>query len=192
MNMRALESTLSSHLTGRRILIGTLGALLFATLTWLGANIRIPLQPVPITLQTLFVALSGAILGARFGSLSQFFYVGLGAAGVPIFAGAAFGFGVIAGPTGGYLLGFLLAPVMIGHLIGKKDALWWHALVFWFGSLTIVSLGVAHLTVFYTHDLMTSLKVGYFPFIIGDVLKIAAGVSIYRSYRAIRAHRSGA
>ncbi|MFQ5511885.1 MAG: biotin transporter BioY [Candidatus Krumholzibacteriia bacterium] len=175
--------------TGRRLLTGLLGALLFAGLTFVGANIRIPLQPVPITLQTLFVLLAGAFLGPRAGSLGQWFYVGFGALGLPVFAGSAAGWAVISGPTGGYLLGFLVAPVVVGRLVGRRTALWWPPLVFWLGSLTILSLGVAHLTVFYTHDLSRSLSVGYVPFVAGDLLKIVAASSIYRSYNALRHRR---
>jgi biotin transport system substrate-specific component len=171
---------------GRKLAACTLGVLLFATLTFVGANIRIPLQPVPITLQTLFVLLSGAALGARFGSLSQFVYVALGGFGLPIFAESLAGFGVLIGPTGGYLLGFLAAPVFVGYFIDRRSTLWWNLVIFFVGSLIVLSLGVVHLTLFYTHDLVESLKVGYLPFIPGDLLKILAATSIYRSYRGLR------
>jgi biotin transport system substrate-specific component len=170
----------------RGIAVATFGVLLFTTLTFVGANIRIPLQPVPITLQTLFVLLSGAALGSRLGSASQLFYVGLGAVGLPIFAGSLSGFGVLIGPTGGYLLGFLIAPMFVGHFINRWDSFLGNILVFLFGSLIILCLGLLHLTIFYTHDVIASLKVGYFPFIPGDVLKIVAATSIYRSYRGLR------
>lgn len=177
------QSLSHSH---RRIAVGMLGALLFAGLTFVGARIHIPLQPVPITLQTLFVVLGGAILGTRFGALGQGFYIGVGALGVPVFAESVAGFGVLAGPTGGYLLGFLVAPAFVGYSIRRHSAFWWQFVVFFFGSLIILSLGVLHLTLFYTHDLLQSLRVGYLPFVPGDLLKILAAVSIYRSYRALR------
>jgi biotin transport system substrate-specific component len=168
------------------VAVALLGAVLFAGLTFAGAHIRIPLQPVPVTLQTLFVLLSGAVLGRRFGSLSQSLYLGFGAIGVPVFAGSLAGLGVLAGPTGGYLIGFVVAPLFVGALIGRKTQLWWSFLVFSFGSLIILSLGVLHLTLFYTHNLADSLRVGYLPFIPGDILKVLAAVSIYRSYRGLR------
>lgn len=172
--------------TGRMILAGVLGASIFAALTFVGANIRIPLQPVPITLQTLFVVLAGAVVGPRFGSLAQFMYVGVGVLGLPVFAGSVSGLGVVLGPTGGYLLGFLFAPLVVGYLIARRDSVWWQVLTFFCGSLVILSLGVAHLTVFYTHDFVQSLRVGYLPFVPGDIVKILAAVSIYRSYRGLR------
>jgi biotin transport system substrate-specific component len=176
--------------TSRRLVVGTLGAVVFAGLTLAGANIVVPLQPVPITLQTLFVLLTGAVLGRGFGLLGQSLYVGVGALGIPVFAGSTAGLAVLAGPTGGYLLGFVIAPIVVGFLIRRRASLWWQFLVFYAGSLVILGLGVTHLTLFYTHDFLQSLKVGYFPFIVGDVLKIGAAVSIYRSYRAIASRRS--
>ncbi len=182
----AADMTAAVPVTGRTLLIGLFGAVLFAGLTFVGASIRIPLQPVPITLQTLFVLLAGAIIGPRAGSLGQGLYVGVGALGLPVFAGSVGGWAVVAGPTGGYLLGFLVAPLLVGSLIGRRDSLWWQPLVFWLGSLTILGLGILHLTVFYTHDLMQSLNVGYYPFVAGDLLKILAATSIYSSYKALR------
>jgi biotin transport system substrate-specific component len=175
---------------GRRVVAGTLGAMAFAGLTFVGANIVIPLQPVPITLQTLFVLLAGAVLGRGFGSLGQAFYVGGGTLGLPIFAGSTAGLAIMAGPTGGYLLGFVIAPLVVGSMIRQRASLWWQFLTFYVGSLIVLGLGVTHLTLFYTHDLMQSLKVGYFPFIVGDVLKITAAVSIYRSYGALARRHS--
>ncbi len=76
---------------------------LFAALTAVGAYVAVPLpfSPVPVTLQTLFVYLSGLVLGGRRGALSQLVYLLLGASGIPVFAGGRGGVGVIFGPTGG-------------------------------------------------------------------------------------------
>jgi biotin transport system substrate-specific component len=179
------SSTAAPRVAGG-VAVGLLGAILFAGLTFAGAHIRIPLQPVPVTLQTLFVLLSGAVLGRRFGALSQSLYLGFGAMGVPVFAGSLAGLGILAGPTGGYLIGFVVAPLFVGALIGRKTQLWWSFLVFSIASLIILLLGVLHLTLFYTHNLTDSLRVGYLPFVPGDVLKVLAAVSIYRSYRGLR------
>ena len=91
---------------------------------------------------------------------------------------------------GGYLLGFAVAPIVVGSLIRRRQSLWWQALVFYLGSLVVLALGVAHLTVFHTHNLAQSLQVGYLPFIPGDLLKIVAAVSIYRSYDALARRRA--
>jgi biotin transport system substrate-specific component len=163
-----------------------MGALFFALLTFVGANIRIPMVPVPFTLQTLFVILAGAVLGARTGALSQTIYLSLGAFGLPLFAGTAAGIAVFAGPTGGYLIGFLFAAFIVGRLIDKKPTLLWQATVFTLGSLVILLIGVFQLALVYTHDLGKAFAVGFLPFLLGDAVKVFAAVSIYRSYSRLR------
>lgn len=156
-------------------------------LTWAGADVRIPLQPVPITLQTLFVLLAGALVGPRVGSLSQLAYVGLGFAGVPLFAGACAGAAVLAGPTGGYLLGFVLAPAIVGRWVG--DGANYRRSLFAFGAaaVAILALGTIHLAIFYTRDLSTAVAAGFLPFLPGDALKVMAAASIYGAWRRLAA-----
>ena len=103
---------------------GMMFAALFAALTAAVSPIRIPLgfTPVPITLQTLMVLLSGAILGARYGALSQVLYLSVGILGLPVFAGGSSGLPVLFGPTGGYLLSYPIAAFCIGWLSEKKRA----------------------------------------------------------------------
>src|SRR5262249_26800149 len=98
----------------RRIAAGLGLAVAFARLTALGANLVIPIDPVPITMQTLFVLLAGASIGAGWGVLSQWIYVALGVLGLPIFATGLSGAGVLAGPSGGYLISFLVTPWLVG------------------------------------------------------------------------------
>jgi len=88
-------------------------------LTACGAFIKIPLPYVPLTLQTLFVYLSGALLGARLGALSQAAYVILGLIGIPLFAGGG-GAAYVLHPTFGYLIGFIIAAYLIGRIVGQK------------------------------------------------------------------------
>ncbi len=171
-----------------RVALGIAGAAAFATLTALGASMEIPLQPVPITLQTLFVLLAGASLGARYGTLSQLMYVGAGAAGLPVFAGGASGAAILAGPTGGYLIAFMITPALIALLLKRSETLPWQIASFTAGKLLILTLGVIHLTLFYTHDIGRSLVVGALPFLPGAVFKIVAAVSIHRSSRALVRH----
>lgn len=75
--------------------------------------------PVPITLQTFAVLLSGAVLGARRGALAVLLYLAVGAAGLPVFSGGAAGLGVFAGPTAGYLIGFPIAAFLCGLLVRR-------------------------------------------------------------------------
>jgi biotin transport system substrate-specific component len=80
------------------------------------AQIQVPLQPVPVTGQTFGVLLVGALLGSRRGALSMLTYLSLGAAGLPVFAGLGAGASHFAGPTGGYLVGFVMAAWLVGRL----------------------------------------------------------------------------
>ena len=89
---------------------------LFTALTAVGAFIKIPVGPTPISAQLLFIALAGMILGPYWGALSQVLYVALGLAGLPIFTGGG-GISYIYSPSFGFLLGFIFVPVIIGLLM---------------------------------------------------------------------------
>jgi len=88
---------------------------LFAALTAIGAFIRIPIPYVPFTLQFLFCAFSGLLLGSKLGAISQIIYVGIGLLGFPIFTQGG-GISYIFNPTFGYLLGFIVAAYVIGKI----------------------------------------------------------------------------
>lgn len=96
-------------------LIKVLGSLGFACLTAMCAiSFRLWFTPVPITLQVLAVLLSGFVLGSRWGTIAQMEYLAMGAVGLPVFANWTGGVGVFAGPTGGYLFGFVLGAFLAG------------------------------------------------------------------------------
>lgn len=157
----------------------------FALLTALGALIRIPLPftPVPITLQTFFVLLAGATLGSKRGTLSQMVYVSAGAVGIPIFAGMSSGIALLAGPTGGFLAGFLLAPAVVGYLIGDSSSrsrlmgalLAGTALIFLFGNLWLWKVTGG--------TLMNTLSLGFLPFIPGAIIKIGLVIAIIEAFK---------
>jgi len=178
----AISTARSSRVVARSIAV----VVAFAALTFVGANIVIPLVPVPITMQTLFVLLAGAMIGARRGALSQVLYVGAGSLGLPIFAGGLAGSAIALGPTGGYLMAFAVTPLVVGTLLGRSRSLLWQVGVFALGTAVIFLMGVAHLAVFYTHDLGTALQLGLVPFLPGAAFKLVAAVSIYRSWTALR------
>jgi len=182
-----LSSAAAATVLGSRsVARGLFGSVVFAGLTIVGANVYIPLMPVPVTLQTLFVLLAGAAIGGRYGTLSQILYVGMGAAGVPIFAGHLGGLSVFAGPTGGYLLSFLIVPYLVSRLMGRLPTLRRQVFAFSVGTGLIFVLGVSHLAVIYTSDLSLALRLGMLPFIPGAIFKVFAATSITRSYQALR------
>jgi biotin transport system substrate-specific component len=136
------------------------------------------------------VLLAGALIGPARGTASQVTYLGMGLAGAPIFAAGAAGVTALSGPTGGYLLGFAVAPVIVARCIGTRRGFVRALLGFSAGALAILALGVAHLAVLYTHDLATAVRVGFLPFVPGDALKVLAAASIYCGYRRLLAERS--
>ena len=95
-------------------------ASLFTALMILGAYIRIPIGPVPVTLSSFFVLLAGVILGSGWGTASVGIYLLLGALGLPVFT-AGGGLALFAGPTGGYLLGFLPAAFLAGFIREREN-----------------------------------------------------------------------
>ena len=90
-----------------------------ASLTAVCAQISIPWQPVPFTLQTMSVMLCGLALGTKRGALSQLVYVGAGISGLPVFEGGKFGMHILAGATGGYIVAFAIAAALLGLLAEK-------------------------------------------------------------------------
>jgi len=158
--------------------IGLLSSVLFAGLTALGAFLVIPLKftPVPITGQTFFVLLSGFLLGKKYGPLSQFLYVGLGVLGIPWFADGSSGLSVLLGATGGYLIGFVVASFVIGYITEISNEMRKTPIILLLsaiGTLTVYLFGVLGLSLIAEISINSALLLGFFPFIPGDLLKIA-------------------
>ncbi len=161
-------------------------ASLMAAMTAVGAYIHIPIGPVPIVLSTLFVLLSGLLLGSRWGLASMGLYLLVGAIGIPVFAGGKGGFAHFFGPTGGYLLGYLLASWTTGFISERSPGRWrLDILAVAFGSLAIYCLGVPWLKVITQMSWTKTMIMGMVPFLIGDVMKAAVAVVLARSVRPI-------
>lgn len=155
-------------------------AAMFGALTAIGSLIVIPMQPVPITLQTLFTSLAGVLLGGYTGALSQVVYVLLGVIGLPVFAGGKAGLGTLLGPTGGYLIGFIVAAYVIGRMVEarKEPGLVWITISLVIGNLVIYALGVMQLSLVAHLSIVKALLLGVVPFLFGDLLKLAAAALI--------------
>jgi len=164
----------------------TVYASLLAALTAAGAYLSIPIGPVPIILQNMFVLLSGLLLGSRWGLASVGVYILAGACGLPVFAGGLGGISRIAGPTGGYLLGYLPAVYVIGLITEKiKQNMLVDVIAMICGCIIIYACGVTWLKVLTGMTLAKTLAVGMYPFLIGDALKIAAAAAIAKSLRPV-------
>ncbi|MFN3135842.1 MAG: biotin transporter BioY [Candidatus Kryptonium sp.] len=167
------------------VLTRLLWVVAFAGLTFLGAKIEIPTQPVPYTLQTMFVLLSGAFLGPYLGALSQFVYLALGSAGLPVFAGPVAGFSKLLGPTGGYLLAFPISAFVVGYLVRFKNSYWWIAFSMFCGLILIFIFGTIQLNLVLIHNWGEAIKSGFLIFSFWDLLKLFASVSIYSSLKRL-------
>jgi biotin transport system substrate-specific component len=190
MRHEITNTGLNAEAVPYRTLRNVLAIVLFAILTAVGAalEVKLPGTPVPITLQTLFVSLAGALLGPVSGAASQALYVLAGAMGAPVFSGGDAGVGVLLGPTGGYLLAFPIAAAITGKLAGPTEtrvtlagAARLGAAIF-LGTVAIFVGGAAQLTLL-TGDVKVAITSGVLPFVIGDIVKVAAALGIALRYR---------
>jgi biotin transport system substrate-specific component len=159
---------------------------LFAALTAVGAWIQIPISPVPFTFQVLFVLLAGVILGPWYGALSQLVYVLLGLVGLPVFAGGTSGLGILFGPTGGYLFGFIVGAYLIGKLSEVLKQSFLTILISMVsGIIVIYLLGMVQLAVVASLSLWKAFLSGVLPFIGFDLIKALIAAFIAQRLRAL-------
>lgn len=156
---------------------------LFAAITAVLSQIAIPLPftPVPINLATFSVFLAGGLLGAGRGAVSQAVYVLVGAIGVPVFAQFTGGLGILVGPTGGYLAGYISAAWLVGFLLPRLPrTIWGHMFAMVLGMLSCYALGTAWFMYLQNVALIPALSMCVIPFFIGDALKIAVAAFLVR------------
>ncbi len=162
-------------------------AAMFGALTAIGAYITIPLQPVPITLQDFFTILAATLLGGYAGALSQVIYILLGVIGLPIFSGGKAGIGVLLGPTGGFLIGFVVGAFFIGKIVEmKKEPGWaWITMASLLGLLIIYTFGAIQLTIIAGISMEKALLIGVIPFIPGDLCKLVLATVVYQKMKKV-------
>lgn len=156
---------------------------LFAAVTVVLSQIAIPLPftPVPINLATFAVFLAGGLLGATGGAVSQAVYVLLGAVGAPVYAQFSGGLGILAGPTGGYLIGYITAAWLAGFLLPRlPQKIHFHMLAMALGMLSCYVLGTGWFMHQQNVGLLPALGMCVIPFLIGDALKILAAALVVK------------
>jgi biotin transport system substrate-specific component len=143
------------------------------------AQVRFAVGPVPITGQTLGVLLLAAAGGRRLGVATVVAYLGLGLAGLPLFAGGGAGLATLGGTTAGYLVGFIVAAVLVGALAERFGTARPLAVAgaMLLGTLVIYLFGVAWLSRF-APDLGTAVAWGVTPFVVGDLLKVLLATAL--------------
>lgn len=158
------------------------------------AQIQVPLWPVPITGQTFAVLIVGMAYGWRLGGATLVLYAAEGAAGLPVFAKFSGGLAVLAGPTGGYIFGFVLAAALVGYLAerGWDRSVVTTGLAMLAGNVVIYVPGLAWLALFYAGPgaeymaatgaesaLGAAIAAGALPFLLGDFLKLLLAAAIF-------------
>lgn len=157
----------------RRLGLG-LGILAFVLATSFGAYVAIPLPgtAVPLTLQPLFIILSGAVLGPWGGAAAMASYLALGLSGAPVFSFGGGGFPWLMGPTGGYLVAAPAAAFLVGHVTRGHASRIRRALGLSLGVGVLYLGGVSQLLLLTGQDFSTVLAVGVAPFLLGDLIKV--------------------
>lgn len=193
---RAASNILIDHLSeDRNTTMDLLWIVAFSSLTGLLAQVevRLPFNPVPLTGQTFAVLLSGAVLGSRRAFASQVLYLAEGAAGLPVFAGGGFSVAYLLGPTGGYLWSFPVAAALLGWLVerGASRKTWRLAMALVSSDTLILASGALWLHGVYGTPYGQAWLLGFYPFLIGDILKIVlVGVSLPRIMKRYELHAS--
>jgi biotin transport system substrate-specific component len=180
LSLAAGRPTLADRLISRSILTDVMLVAGGAAFVGLLAQVAIPLWPVPITGQTLAVLLVGSTLGALRGVIAMAVYAVVGIAGVPWFSDASAGWQVVAGPTGGYIIGFIVAAGLTGWLAQRN----WDRKVlsafasFTAGTVITFAVGLPWLAASLGLTLEQTLQAGLYPFILGGIIKalLAAGI----------------
>jgi biotin transport system substrate-specific component len=144
--------------------------------------VPVPLSPVPMTLQPLAVLAVGGLLGAAGGVAALATYLALGLLGLPVFAGGSAGVVHLLGPTGGYLLAFPLAAGVVGALAGRASGVLRVLGACALGMALIHLGGVAQLALL-GGDPATAFRVGFVPFLTGDLLKVGLAAAVILGLR---------
>lgn len=178
MSAPSMNPTLADRLwpaaAGQGVLRAVLLALFGSLLLWASAKVQVPFYPVPMTFQTAVVLLIGLAYGPRLAAGTLLLYLAEGAAGLPVFAGTperGIGLAYMVGPTGGYLVGFLVAAVIAGWTAERSRHWLTTVLGLFAGIVAIHLLGAVWLATLIGPAKAVSL--GVLPFLLGDAVKLA-------------------
>ena len=140
-------------------------------------SIPLPFTSVPVTLQVFGIVVLAVIVGAKIGTLSLIIFVIIGAIGLPVFANFSGGFGVIVGPTGGYIIGFIIMAFLIGYASSKQNKILLFIASYIAATIDLL-LGTIYLKIVTGMSMQGALIAGLYPFIIKDFIIIAIAVLI--------------
>lgn len=165
------------NMTLRESMLSAMFVAIICVLTYI--SIPLPFSPVPITGQTLGIMLVGMILSTNASFVTLLVYILIGAIGLPVFSGASGGLGVLFGPTGGYIFGFLIGAVIISYIAGKSTDIKKLIIAGFVGGILVVDLiGMTWLGFSTGMGLKKAFFVGVLPFLIGDGIKLVLSALI--------------
>tara|TARA_R110002072_G_scaffold87087_2_gene196480 strand:- start:196 stop:771 length:576 start_codon:yes stop_codon:yes gene_type:complete len=184
-----VQASLGVNSLAGKALVVVAGSVLIA----LGAQISVPMLPVPMTLQTLAILLVGLTAGSRLGAGAVLAYLAEGAMGLPVFAGGGAGLAWLAGPTAGFLWGFVGVAFLAGLLAERGVTR--NLFATFFGAVLISALlyvpGVLWLTAATSLDMGGAVSRGMVPFLLGDSVKAAAAALIVTgAWAALKSRRA--
>ncbi len=148
--------------------------MLFAALTAAGAQVDVPMTPVPMTLQSLAVVVAGGVLGARLGAASMLLYLAAAAVGLPVLSDGASGVAALTGATAGYLAGFVLAAAAVGAVARRGGLIRPIPGIALLSAAHLLILGPGVIWLSRAIGWPDALSGGFTPFLIGAVVKSAA------------------
>ncbi len=163
----------------RKIVYTSLQAVFLAILS----QIIIPIGVVPVNLTTAGVMVSGGVLGKKYGTLSVAVYILLGAVGVPVFSAFRGGLGVIAGPTGGFIIGYLPMVFIVGVFYDKFKSIWAKVLGMLIATTVCYGFGTVGYSLITHTPVVSALAICVLPFVVGDILKIIASVILIKKLK---------
>ncbi|OOM74818.1 biotin transporter BioY [Clostridium puniceum] len=140
-------------------------------------SIPLPFTSVPITLQVFCLVILSVIVGAKVGTLALIVYVIIGTIGLPVFANFHSGFGVLVGPTGGYIVGFIIMAFLIGYASSKQNKFFLF-IASYMGVIIDLLLGTIQLKIVTGMTMQAALISGLYPFILKDFITVTIAVTI--------------
>ena len=172
-----MQQEFTADIRRRKTYLMTTAALMTAV-TCVLAPMSIPIGPVPISFTNLAIYISLYLLGWKWGTVSYLVYMLIGMAGVPVFSGFTGGLGKLAGATGGYIVGFLPMAVIAGLVIDRcrNRAVQFAGVAA--GTAVCYAFGTAWFCVLMDSTPLAALSLCVFPFIPGDLVKMAAAMAV--------------
>ncbi len=153
---------------------------LFAAVIGIMSLISIPTQPIPINMALFAVLLAGGILGKKYGTLSVVVYILLGAVGIPVFAGFRGGLAVLAGPTGGYIAGYIIVAFLTGLVCEKTRKMHYTLPIMILAVILCNAVGTAWYCYIMKSSVSSALMLCVIPFVPADVIKVVLAALVLK------------